>query len=210
VTCTRFLVLRHGETRWNVELRIQGHLDSPLTASGQAQARALAERLSGDPFDLLIASDLGRAMETARYIERVTGRPVHRDARLRERSFGVGEGLSYDAINDRYPGSFSRMGEVDVDYTVPGGETRREFNDRVIGAFESLAAEHGGRRIAVVTHGGVLAMLYRHIQGIPIATRNQVAIPNASFNLVACEEGRWRVEAWDDAGHLDIDARDEG
>lgn len=209
MACTRFIVLRHGETQWNVEHRIQGHSDSPLTQAGRAQARALAERLAQDAFDLLVASDLGRALETARRIEQSSGRRAQPDARLRERNFGVGEGLTYDEIGERFPGAFSRMGEADADYAVPGGETRREFHDRIVDAFESLAREHPGRRIAVVTHGGVLAMLYRFIHDIAITAPRQVAIPNASFNLVACDDGRWRVEAWDDAAHLEAGDRFE-
>lgn len=199
---TRFIVVRHGETRWNVEHRIQGNGDSPLTARGLAQADAIAARLASEPFDALVASDLGRAMQTARRIAARTGHRVVPDARLRERHFGQGEGLTYDEIDRLHPGAFSRTREMDPDYRVPGGETRREFHERIMRAFEALADEHDGRRITVVAHGGVLAAIYRVIHGIPVAQPHTIPIANAAYNAIAFEADRWSLEAWDDVAHL--------
>jgi probable phosphoglycerate mutase len=203
VGVTRFIVVRHGQTEWNVASRIQGHRDSALTEEGVAQARAIGRRLASEAFDVLVSSDLGRAFDTARCIAEVTGHEVLRDARLRERNFGLGEGLTYAEIDTRYPAAFSRVGEVDPDYVIPEGESRRAFHNRVRHAFEALAREHPGRRLAVVSHGGVLAALYRHIHAIPVATAHRIAISNASYNAVAHEPpGAWTVEAWDDTDHL--------
>ena len=199
---TRFIVVRHGETEWNLEARIQGQGDSALTATGIAQAEAIAQRLSCEVFDVLVASDLGRAVETARRVAARCSRPLLTDARLRERHFGVGEGLTYDEIGVRYPDAFSRARETDPDYAIPGGESRRAFHERVTGAFEALAREHAGKRVAVVTHGGVLATLYRFVHGIPIAMPHKVAISNATYNALSTLDGSWTVEAWDDAAHL--------
>ena len=199
---TRFIAIRHGETQWNLETRIQGHGDSPLTAAGMAQAEAIAQRLAGEKFDVLVASDLRRAGETARRIAVRCGVFLASDARLRERNFGVGEGLTYDEIGVRYPGAFSRTRATDPDYTIPGGESRRAFQERVTAAFADLAREHEGRRVAVVTHGGVLSSVYRFIHGIPIAAPHKVAITNASYNAFASHQGRWTLEAWDDTAHL--------
>ena len=199
---TRFVLLRHGQTQWNVESRIQGHVDSGLTAEGRAQARALAERMAPESFDLLLASDLGRAMDTARAIAERTGHAIVADPRLRERHFGECQGLTYGELDYRYPDLFSSVREVDPDFVVPGGESRRQFHDRVKGAFESLAREHEGRRIVVVSHGGVLAMLYRAIHAIPLGKPHPIPIRNASYNALAWESGAWRVEAWGDTIHL--------
>ena len=199
---TRFIVVRHGETQWNVEERIQGHGDSPLTAAGIEQAQAIARRLAGEEFDVLVSSDLGRAAQTARHIAALCGHPIVADARLRERDFGVGEGLTYDEIGARYPDAFSRTRATDPDYTIPGGESRRAFHERVTAAFEALAREHAGRRVAVVCHGGVLATIYRHISGIPIGEPHKVAITNASYNAFASGEAGWTLESWDDTAHL--------
>jgi probable phosphoglycerate mutase len=201
---TRFIVVRHGETQWNVEARMQGHGDSPLTAAGIAQAEAIAQRLAGERIDVLVSSDLGRAAETARRIAACCGHRVVTDARLRERRFGAGEGLTYEEIRNQYLVAFSSARETDPDFAIPGGESRRAFHERVTGAFEALAREHAGRRVAVVTHGGVLATLYRFIHGLAAATPLTVPVTNASFNLVACDAGRWSVEAWGDSTHLEV------
>ena len=100
---TRLLVVRHGETVWNKQLRFQGHGDSHLTESGRAQARALGQRLKNIPFDELIASDLGRTKETAALIAAATGHEIQTDSRLRERNYGVLEGLTFSEIKSRYP-----------------------------------------------------------------------------------------------------------
>ncbi len=199
---TRILVIRHGETQWNVDARIQGHGDSPLTAAGREQARALARRLAGEQFDLLVSSDLGRARETAECVSQASGREIVLDKRLRERSFGVGEGLTYGEIDHEYPDAFSRVREIDPDYAIPGGESRRAFHERVTGAFESLAREHAGRTVVVVSHGGVLATLYRHIHGIDIGSPHRVAIANASYNALAHDGAAWTIETWGDTAHL--------
>lgn len=202
MTITRFIVVRHGETQWNVESRIQGQLDSPLTAAGLAQAEAIALRLAAERFDALVSSDLGRARGTAEQIAQRSALPMILDPRLRERHFGVGEGLTYDQLDQRWPGVFSRVRDIDPDLVIPGGESRRQFHDRVRDAFAALVREHGGRRIAVVAHGGVLATLYRLIHGIEVGTPHPIPISNASYNAVSFNGGAWLVEAWDDVAHL--------
>lgn len=199
---TRFIVVRHGETRWNVEHRVQGHENSPLTAHGLAQAEAIGQRLARERFDVLVASDLGRALQTAERIAAHCGLAVRADPRLRERSFGEGEGMTYDEIDARWPQVFSRGASTDPDAAIPGGETRRQFHERVGEAFRALAREHEGRRIAVVAHGGVLASLYRIVHGIPVAHAHRIAISNASYNAVAFDADAWTLEAWDDTDHL--------
>ena len=199
---TRFIVVRHGETRWNVEGRIQGQGDSPLTEHGLAQAEAIAGRLARERFDVLVASDLGRAMQTAAPIAARCGLEVIADARLRERSFGEGEGLSYAEIDRRWPDIFTRAGTTDPDRVIPGGESRRQFHERVRAALEALAREHAGRRVAVVSHGGVVAAVYRIVHDIPVAHAHRVPIANAAYNAVAFDGDAWALEAWDDTDHL--------
>ena len=200
---THFVVVRHGETRWNVERRMQGHFDSPLTAAGREQAAAIARRLADDaPFDLLVSSDLGRALETAGAIARATGHAVQTQPRLRERHWGVGEGMGYAEIGERYPAAFRPDPEVDPDYAVPGGESRRAFHARVVAAFEELAAARPAARIVVVTHGGALAAIYRHVHRIPHGRAHRIAIANASYNAVSFDAGAWTIHAWADVDHL--------
>ena len=199
---TRFIVVRHGETQWNVQTRIQGQTDSDLTPAGIAQAEAIGKRLARERFDALIASDMGRAMRTAQSIAAHCGLEVVPEPRLRERSFGEGEGLTYAQVDARWPGVFSRASNTDPDAAIPGGETRRQFHERIRAAFEALARAHAGRRVAVVTHGGVLAVLYRIVHEIPLAHAHKVAISNASYNAVAFDGDAWALEAWDDTTHL--------
>ncbi len=199
---TRFIVVRHGETHWNVEARIQGQRDSPLTAMGLEQARAIAARLARDHFDVLVSSDLGRAMQTAAPIAEQCRLPILNDVRLRERAFGEGEGLTYVQVEQRWPNVFSRTLESDPDFIIPGGESRRQFHDRVHHAFEALVREHAGKRVAVVAHGGVLAALYRMVHSIPVGKPHKVPISNASYNAIAFTADAWSVETWDDVSHL--------
>lgn len=201
---TRFIVVRHGETEWNLESRIQGHSDSALTPAGLAQAEALARRLARESFDRLFSSDLGRARETARIIGARTGHAVWVDPRLRERAFGVAEGLTYGELDHQFPDAFSKVRETDPDFVIPGGESRRQHYERVGGAFESLSREHAGLRLAVVCHGGVLAALYRRIHALGIATPRPIPIPNASFNAIRFDGAAWTVEAWGDTDHLAV------
>jgi probable phosphoglycerate mutase len=199
---TRIVVVRHGETHWNVASRIQGHADSPLTEAGVAQAGAIAARLASERFDRLVSSDLGRALATARAIAARTGNEIVADARLRERNYGVAEGLTYGEIGVHYPEVFSRVRDTDPDYVVPGGESRRQLFERVRDAFESLARDAAGERLVVVCHGGVLAALYRHVRGIPVGAAQPIPIPNASYNALVFDGGAWTVEAWADTAHL--------
>lgn len=199
---TRFIVVRHGQTLWNTQTRIQGQTDSELTAEGLAQAEAIGRRLARERFDAIVASDLGRAMRTAESIARHCGLAVTPEPRLRERSFGQGEGLTYAEVDARWPGVFSRAANTDPDAAIPGGETRRQFHERIHAAFLALARAHAGRRVVAVTHGGVLAVLYRIVHDIPLAHAHKVAISNASYNAVAFDGDAWRLEAWDDTAHL--------
>lgn len=200
---TRFIVVRHGETHWNLESRIQGHTDSDLTPKGRGQADALGRRLQRETFDCVVSSDLGRALATARIIAARTGHdPIDTDARFRERCFGRGEGLTYGELDHEYPEVFSKVRETDPDYCIPGGESRRQFYERVKASFEALAAERAGQRVLVVAHGGVLAQLYRAIHDLGIVTTYNIPIVNASFNAVAFDGGCWTVENWGDTAHL--------
>jgi probable phosphoglycerate mutase len=199
---TRFIVVRHGETRWNVGQRIQGHGDSPLTEMGVAQADAVAQRLAGEKFDRIVASDLGRAHETARRIAAVNPHPIELDPSLRERNFGAGEGMSYEEVDRVYPGAFSRVRATDPDFRIPGGESRRDFHQRVVDGVEAIARRHAGETVLLVTHGGVLSTLYRHVHGIPLEAAHAISITNASFNSLTFDGSGWSVDTWNCILHL--------
>lgn len=203
----QLLVVRHGETTWNVEGRIQGHRDSPLTARGLEQARAAAARLAREGVEALYCSDLGRARQTADEVAAATALPVRLDEGLRERAFGIVEGRIWEEFRAEEPEQARRLLE-DPAHAVPGGESLARFRDRVTEALRRISAEAGAARIAIVTHGGVLGVLYREAMGLPLDAPRTWETPNAGVNHFRREGTRWSVVRWGDAGHL-ADARDD-
>ena len=202
MTQTHFIVLRHGETVWNLEDRYQGQLDSPLTPAGLEQARALAERLCRCRFSALYSSDLGRANDTARIIAERTSQTVRLETGLRERHLGIFQGLAQSEIQEKFPDEYHRFRNRDPDHVLPGGESAAQHSARVVGCFEELARRHKGECIVVVTHGGVLSVIFRHALGIALDAPRTFGRANASWNRLRCERGKWFVETWGDVSHL--------
>jgi 2,3-bisphosphoglycerate-dependent phosphoglycerate mutase len=203
---TEFIVVRHGETAWNAQGRIQGHLDSPLNEEGRAQALLVGDCLTREHFARLYSSDLGRALQTAQAIADRSGLPVRTDTRLRERNLGVFQGLTGAECERRFPEHYGRFRARDPDHVMPGGESARRVYERVSEVFTVLAREHTGARLVVVTHGGVLDALYRFVQGVPLERRRDFTIFNASLNTVRCTDAHWTMERWGDISHLTRDA----
>jgi probable phosphoglycerate mutase len=206
---TSFLLLRHGETVWNRAGRLQGWQDSPLSDAGRAQAAALAARLATERVDLLVASDLGRTRDTAAPVATRLGLAVVADAGLRERCYGELEGLTWAEIERGHPAAYARLLARDADYVVPGGESAVQFRDRVVAALERLARAHAGASIAIVTHGGVLGVVYRWVKDIPLEMPRTFAIPNAGVNRLRIERRRWSIDAWAETAHLRDGALDD-
>lgn len=200
---TELIVVRHAETVWNREMRIQGYCDSNLTEAGIAQARAVAARLAAESFAALLSSDLGRAKHTARIISEHTGHAVRAESALRERNYGILEGLTREEFCSRYPADFERHDIRDPDFVIPEGESQRDFVARIDAAFNALADKYAGQRIVVVSHGGVLTGFYRHISGIAMDAPRTQPLPNASYNVFARSGAKWSVERWGDTAHLD-------
>jgi probable phosphoglycerate mutase len=206
----RIILIRHGETAWNAERRIQGRLDVPLSGTGIWQAARLAERLAGEPIDAVIASDLARAWLTAQSLAQRIGTEPQADARLRERDFGSFQGLTLDEIARNAPDQFHAWRERDPAWAMPGGESGAAFIARVVDAAEDIVCRHPGRTVAVVTHGGVLDVLYRHAHRLAWDAPRVHQMLNAAINdLVACAPPlTLSVRAWGDVAHLEA-ARDE-
>lgn len=199
----RVILIRHGETVWNREGRVQGyHGDSPLTETGVSQVRALAERLAREPVDALYASDTGRTRRTAGPIGTATGLNVIYDSALRERNYGAFEGRTFTQVELDFPREYERFRTRDPHYVPPDGESAAQFRDRVLAALERIAADADGRRVAVVTHGGVLGVAYRHALAIPMETKRGYSLANASLNHFRYTAGRWLLEGWGDVVHL--------
>lgn len=201
---TTLIIIRHGETIWNREHRIQGHLDSALTPEGIAQAEACAVRLAEEPIDAVVASDLKRVRHTAEILLAARALPIAFDAALRERCFGIGEGMTYAEMDGKYPQMFAQAGLVDSEFTLPNGETRAAFHTRVRDAITRLAKEHEGKHVLVVTHGGVLGVIYRWLNNLPLASSLRVAIPNVAYNRICVRPDCWSIDVWADTSHLAV------
>lgn len=203
---TRLILVRHGETAWNAETRIQGHLDSPLNDEGLAQALLLGERLGREPFDHFYCSDLGRARQTAQPIADRSGRQPVLEPRLRERRLGIFQGLTSVQCEQQHPQDYARFHGRDPEYAVPGGESLREVLARVSALMEEWATRHAGQRVLAVTHGGILDAAYRHANGMPLERRRDFPVYNASVNCIEHDGRAWQVASWGDISHLTRDA----
>ena len=206
---TTLILIRHGETEWNREGRVQGHLDSALTPDGFAQAQACALRLQSDSIDHVIASDLARARHTAEILNAALDLPIRFEPALRERCFGIGEGKTYAELDAMHPELLSRIRSTDPDFAIDGGESRRQFHQRVTGALAKIIEQHAGKRILVVTHGGVLGVIHRWLNELPIASAHKVEIPNVAYNRVVFNDGNWKLEVWADSSHLPVETFEE-
>jgi probable phosphoglycerate mutase len=200
---TRVVAIRHGETTWNAELRMQGQLDTRLSARGRWQASRVAGALAGEGIAAIVASDLVRAFATAGAIGERLGLPVASDAGLRERSFGVFQGFTYAEIDSRWPAESARWRRHDPDFGAEGGETLREFSVRAVAAATRIAAAHAGRSIALVTHGGVLDCLYRAAAGVGLDAPRSWELGNASINRLLYSPRGFTLVGWADTSHLE-------
>lgn len=200
---TELVFIRHGQTDYNVQLRFQGHVDAPLNGHGHHQARLLAQRLAGEPARAMVSSDLTRARQTAAPLAAAWAlEPVLMPA-LREQCFGVLEGLDRPEIERRHPELWARWCEYRADYALPGGESLREFHRRVLDAVRQLADQAAGARLVVVTHGGVLDVLWRQAQGLPLDGPRLCDIPNTGINRLRWIDGTLQIDGWADAAHLE-------
>ena len=200
---TRIIAIRHGETTWNVDARIQGHLDIPLNATGRWQAQqlglALAER---EPIDAIYASDLMRAWETARAVSQATGTPLHPSVGLRERHFGTMQGRTFAEVEAEHPDIALRWRKRDPDWAPEGGESLLMMRERISTTLNSLAAAHPGQLIALVAHGGVMDMLYRLATGQDLQAPRTWQLGNAAVNRLLWTPEGLTLVGWSDTSHL--------
>ncbi len=205
---TQLILVRHGETDWNRELRFQGQVDVPLNDTGHEQARRVALRLGNETVHRVISSDLARARQTATPIAQhfaATGGLLETDS-LREQNFGVIDGMRVDDIKRQYPDAWNRWIEFNADHAFDGGESTRQFHARVMQGLRALVANHIGQTLVVVTHGGVLDMVYRSARGLSLDGPRQSEIPNGGLNhvRVSVDDATHRldIKRWADIAHL--------
>ena len=199
-------LVRHGETDWNRELRFQGHLDAPLNDLGLQQAQRLGQHLAAQAPRALVASDLLRTRQTAQPLGEHWLRAALPDTLWREQSFGIIEGLTLAQVHEQHPEIVQGWRSHDPDFSPPGGESQRQFHARVMQAVQSLlerCANEGWTSPVVVSHGGVLDMIYRSATGQPLGGPRQCVIPNAGLNHVRTDGRRFEIVSWAQADHLE-------
>lgn len=207
---TRFCLVRHGETNWNVERRLQGHTDVDLNECGITQAAQMAKAIKAInlQFDVLYTSDLQRAAKTANAIEKLFNTKAIVDSSLRERHLGILQGITtkeapqFDA--ELWKSHISR----DIHEELRGGESIAQLAQRVQKALEKIRLQHLGQTILVVSHGGTLDMMYRLASNQALDAERAISVPNASLNWISHDGSSWKVDRWADTSHLDTLALD--
>jgi probable phosphoglycerate mutase len=207
---TRIIAIRHGETAWNVDSRIQGQLDIGLNDTGRWQAQRVGQALAGEPISAIYSSDLSRAHSTAQPIAEKAGVPVIPHQGLRERSFGMFEGKTFDEIHATWPEHAQAWRKRVPEWQPPeGGESLVELRARVKRTLEELAARHPGEQIVVVAHGGVLDALYRVATGQDVNSPRTWELPNGAINRLLWTSQGFTLVGWSDTSHLDDAPADE-
>ncbi len=206
----RLILIRHGESTWNREHRIQGQLDPPLSAEGRRQAARVAHRLTGRKPHGLYTSDLRRAVETAAPIEEVTGLKATKMPELREIFLGEWEGLQTEELTQRYPEAWARWAEEPSWDLIPGGESAAGFESRVESALDSLISRHEHADAVVVTHGGVIQIALHRIIGRPSRGLFPFRISNASITVISKRDGHLIIDRVNDTSHLEEPAHHAG
>jgi probable phosphoglycerate mutase len=206
---TRIVAIRHGETEWNVQVRMQGQLDIGLNANGRWQSNRIALALQGEDVAAVYSSDLARALQTAQPMAELHGLELVHEPGLRERHFGAFEGHSYADIARQWPEENARWQARDAEFGPMGGETLAAFNARCLACARRLAARHRGQQIVLVTHGGVLDCLYRAAAHVALDTPRSWRLGNALINRLLHSDQGFALVGWSDDRHLNGPTRDD-
>ncbi len=206
---TRICLVRHGETEWNAERRIQGQIDIGLNETGLRQAAAAGRWLKAAGIMALYSSDLKRARSTAEAIGGALALVPTLVPEMRERRYGVFEGLTYAEAHLRFPEGYAAFEGRNADYNFENGESLREMYARVTGKLQEIAAAHAGQNVVIVLHGGVLDIINRFVRGSGLEAQRDFLIPNAGLNWITVADGHWHIETWGETGHLEAGALDE-
>lgn len=201
---TKICFVRHGETDWNVNKRMQGHIDIPLNAHGVMQAERLAKALqrTGHHFDRIYSSDLERAFHTAKAIASPQSLDITIHPDLRERHVGKLQGLLLADAPQVEPTLWQRHLARDLDFDLGGGESIVQFHNRMKRMLDYLLTKHTGEQILAVSHGGSLDMIYRIVTQQPLDAERVAVVPNTSLNWIVHDGNTWLIERWGDTSHL--------
>lgn len=204
MTTTTIVLIRHGQTDWNLSGRWQGHTDIALNDTGRSQASALARRLASWPIAAIYSSDLRRAHQTASVLAHELGLSLELDAAWRERYGGDFQGMTFEELDRRHPEALHAMrqrGEA-----PPGGESNLDVARRVVEAFDEVVERHPGQMVAVVTHGGAMRALIGYVVGLPLGQSPRVSVSgNTGISLIEVNQWGPRLTLLNDTAHLHPD-----
>ena len=199
---TEIILIRHGETEWNSQKRMQGHSNSDLSSVGQAQIQALGQWMKNVPFDLIYSSDSLRAKQTAEAITQFSGNELQFDQRLREKNLGVFEGLTSEEARERHPEVFRLFKTAGSKYVIDEGESTQQLQDRALEIVNEIRIKHPEERVLLVTHGGFIRVVMKHSLGLSLETPTRFLIRNTGvFRLVW--EDKWLVSQMGGVSHLE-------
>ena len=199
---TEIILIRHGETEWNSQKRMQGHSNSDLSSVGQAQIQALGQWMKNVPFDLIYSSDSLRAKQTAEAITQFSGHELQFDQRLREKNLGVFEGLTSEEARERHPEVFRLFKTAGSKYVIDEGESTQQLQDRALEIVNEIRIKHPEERVLLVTHGGFIRVVMKHSLGLSLETPTRFLIRNTGvFRLVW--EDKWLVSQMGGVYHLE-------
>jgi len=201
---TRICIIRHGETDWNNERRIQGQIDIPLNETGHAQALAMAFNVAQHQaaFSAVYSSDLSRACATAGALAQIFRMEVRKREDLRERHYGIFQGIAKDEAKTLHPEAYALYSKRDVQYNFGSGESLIDFSQRVHNAFKWIAGMHKQENVAVICHAGLLDIMYRTAKDKPLDAPRDFDIPNCALNWFHYDGKNWHLDAWDDHHYL--------
>ena len=202
---TEIWLIRHGETDWNAEQRLQGWRDIPLNDSGKAQAKSVQRFLEQQriAFDAVLSSDFQSAIQTAEIAFECSPESIICLPQLRERNYGIYEGHPWQSLTQLPDQPEPEINLRNPDLIVPEGESLLTFNQRIITAFNDIAVQRPNQKLAVIAHGGVIEMVWRYIQKADLSTPRPYKILNASVNHFAIDQQRhWHEIAWAQTDHI--------
>lgn len=197
---TTILLTRHGETIWNKQQRVQGSIDIPLSDAGIMQAQKLAHRLKQLPITQIHSSKLKRAATTAQVIADTIGLSItQKHTGLNERKLGIYEGKTWKEVTEK----FQQMGTSFFLSNIEGGESGKQFHNRVVKAFTGIVEKNKHETILIVCHGGVLRVLVRHLKSLPIEYDLEYDFANTSLSIFSLDDQQITQELIADASHLE-------
>jgi probable phosphoglycerate mutase len=199
---TEIILIRHGETEWNSQQRMQGHSNSDLSAEGRGQIQALGKWMKYVSFDHIYSSDTLRAMQTAKAITQYTGHTLHLDKRIREKNLGVFEGLTSNEAKERFPDVYNLFKTAGRNYVIDKGESTQQLLDRSLEFIEEIRLRHPDQRVVMVTHGGVVRVLMKYTLGLSIDTPTNFLIKNTGIFRLIWKEN-WLVKQMGVVSHLE-------